>query len=159
MNKPINCLMDYAESITQPIRVLVIDPDKASFDKVANALAPFNAEVFSAPCACPAAQCLRLHAPLDLVFVGMPLTEFGTPEIILDQIHRLCPDASVVIMARNPTDEAVTKLIEHGPFTFLKKNGSFDAEHVKRIASQLNLKLRRVRDTGEQKTEIPQQQA
>lgn len=158
MSSQINSLTEYAESITRPLKVLVIDPDKSSFDKVINALAPFNAEVFSAPCACPAAQCIRFQSPLDLIFIGLPLTEFGTADLIIDQITQISPDASIVVMAKNPIDNSVTDLLDKIPFTFLKKNGTFDAGHVQRIARHLNLKLRRVRDIGEQKTEIPQQQ-
>jgi len=142
VNKPISNLIDYAESLVRPLRVLVIDTDLASFDKIANALAPFDTEIFNAPCACPAAQCLQLNSPFDLIFVAVPLTHFGTPDIILSEIQRISPDASVVIMARSPMDECVVKLMERGPFTFLKKNGNFDQAHIQRIASQLNLKLR-----------------
>lgn len=140
--RAINCLRDYAEALVKPLRVLVVDIDPASFDKITNALAPFDAEVINATCACPAAICLQKLSPFDLIFVGVPLTAFGTPDLVIGEIQRSCPDASVVIMAKNPADEAVLKVMEMGPFTFLKKNGNFDSEHVRRIASQLNLKLR-----------------
>lgn len=140
MNK-ITCLEDFAEALVRPIKVLVIDTDDSSFSKVANALAPYDAEVFNVPCACPAAVCLQ-NSSFDLIFVGVPLTKFGTPDLVVEEIIRVCPEASVVIMARSPVDPEVVKLMELGPFTFLKKNGSFDQDHIQRIASQLNLKLR-----------------
>lgn len=139
---PISCLSDYAASLVRPIRVLVVDPEQSSFNTIANALASYDAEVYSAQCACPAAVCLQSHSPIDLVFIGVPLTKFGTPELVLDEIQRVSPGASVVIMARNTMDEAVVKVMELGPFTFLKKNGNFDQAHIQRIASQLNLNLR-----------------
>lgn len=140
--RPINCLEDYAEALVKPLKVLVIDTERGSFEKITNALAHFDADIYCAPCACPAGQCLQFNAPLDLIFVGVPLTQFGTPDAVLDEIQRVSPDASVVIMSRNPMDADVVRLMERGPFTFLKKNGSFDQAHIQRIANQLNLKLR-----------------
>lgn len=140
--RAINNLVEYAEALVRPLRVLVVDTDQSSFERITNALAPYDAEVINATCACPAAVCLQKLSPFDLIFVGVPLTQFGTPDIVVRQIQQSCPDASVVIMAKNPADEAVLKVMEMGPFTFLKKNGNFDTEHVRRIASQLNLKLR-----------------
>jgi len=142
VNQPINSLMDYAESLVRPLRVLVVDTDRTSFDRVTNALAPYDAEVYNAVCACPAAECLQKNFPLDLIFLSSVLTQFGPPDRVLHEIQRVCPDASVVIMARDPQDAAVVRLMEMGPFTFLKKNGTFDQAHIQRIASQLNLKLR-----------------
>ena len=138
---PIKNLVDYAESLVQPLRVLVVDTELGSFEKVANALAPYDAEVFNASCGCEACNCLQKFAPFDLVFIGAPLKLFGTPSDIVDQIQRISPGASVVIMARN-LDEEVGNLVDRGPFTFLKKNGNFDSDHIQRIAGHLNLKLR-----------------
>jgi len=71
------------------------------------------------------------------------MTKLVATEAILYEIHRFSPDGSVVIMSRNPMDADVVKLMERGPFTFLKKkNGNFDQAHIQRIANQLNLKLR-----------------
>lgn len=158
MSKVINNLLDYAEALAAPLRVLVVDPEQKSFDRVVNALAPYNAEVFNAACACLAAHCLKQLAPFDLIFIAVPLTQFGTPDLVIREIQRICPDASVVIMARDQSDASVLAIMEMGPFTFLKKNGDFDAEHIRQIARQLNIKLRPC-GGKEQKTEIPQQQA
>ena len=141
MTARIENLLDYAESLVRPIRVLVVDTDKDSFTKVVSALAPYEAEVFNATCGCAAELCLQKLAPFDLIFVGFPLKVFGTTADVVGEIQRISPDASVVIMART-LDKATTGILESGPFTFLKKNGSFDDRHVQKIASHLNLKLR-----------------
>ena len=142
MTPPINSLLDYAQSLVRPLRVLVIDTDVDSFSKVANALAPYDAEVFYANCRCSAKDCLQKHSPFDLVCIGMPLTDTCPVTAILAEVVAKWPEASIVIMAKNPQDTAVVEIMERGPFMFLKKNGSFDHAHVQRIASQLNLKLR-----------------
>ena len=122
--------MDYAESLASPLRVLVVDTEAGSFEKVVNALAPYNAEIYNAPCACLAAHCLQKMQPFDLVFMAIPLTKFGTPELVLAEIQRICPDASVVIMARNPADEAVLKIM---PTSGIPTVVSLPATNVKSV--------------------------
>jgi len=141
MSEKIDNLLEYAESLVRPIKVLVVDTEPESFAKVVSALAPYEADVFNASCGCEAALCLQKLAPFDLAFVGYPLKTYGTPANVVSEIQRVSPDASVVIMART-VDEPITDLLESGPFTFLKKNGNFDDSHVQKIASHLNLKLR-----------------
>lgn len=138
--RTIRNLRDFVEALVRPLRVLVVDSDEESFPRVVNALAPYDAEIIN--CAGTTGECLQKNDPFDLVFVGAPLSTNSASQDIVEEIQQFCPDASVVIMARNPLDECVQKLMELGPFTFLKKNGSFNPEHVQKIANQLNLKLR-----------------
>lgn len=141
MSSEINNIVQYAEALVRPLRVLVVDSEPGSFDKVAHALAPFDAEVFNVAYADTSELCLQKFTPFDLAFVGAPLSTFGTPIHVVTEIQRVCGEASVVIMARN-LDTEVADIMGRGPFTFLKKNGSFNPEHIQKIASQLNLKLR-----------------
>lgn len=135
-------LNDFAERLVAPLRVLVVDTEVGAFAKIAESLSAYHVDIYNASCGCEAVVCLQKLAPFDLAFVGVPLKTFGTPLDVVREIRRVSPGASVVIMARNMQDDQVLEIMGSDVFTFLKKNGSFSAEHVQKIASQLKLPLR-----------------
>jgi DNA-binding NtrC family response regulator len=138
----VRSLEDFAEQLVAPLRVLVVDTEEGSFAKIEAALSTYHVDIYNASCGCEAVVCLQKLAPFNLAFVGVPLKTFGTPLDVIREIRRVSPGASVVIMARNMQDEQVVKIMGLDVFTFLKKNGDFNREHIQKIASQLNLPLR-----------------
>jgi DNA-binding NarL/FixJ family response regulator len=75
---------------------------------------------------------------VDLVFIA------DTASHALDVIRHIeheQPEASIVILTRNPAGPQVSEIMRSGVYTFLTKNGSFTTANVRRIFAQLNLRL------------------
>ena len=140
--KPIRSIVDYAELLTKPLRVLVLDPDPAVFSSIVNAMSMFDTDIERG---CGLHNFMESEVKgdhYDIVFVGVPLGKCGDPETVVRAATEKWPNTSVVIMAESASSDEAKRLLEIGPFTFLKKSGSLNAGHVQSIARQLNIKLR-----------------
>lgn len=141
-----DALMEYCEALARPIKVAVIELEKPVIAQIQEALSVYNCIVET--CYDPEAgcNCRQKSHKADLIFLADNIKGSKSSLDIAHQIAVCCPDASVVILTRTPQSRAVMDLMKFGAYNFLVKNGSFTQAHVRRIFSQLNLRLR---DRGE----------
>lgn len=133
-------LIKYIESLGAPIHVCVIDPEEEVCFQIEDALTVYNCNVRLRYDPIVGCSCLQSgnRCRADLVFIA------DNAEHSLDVIRHIeheQPDASIVILTRNPSGPLVAEIMRQGVYTFLTKNGSFTAANVRRIFAQLNLRL------------------
>jgi DNA-binding NtrC family response regulator len=133
-------LTKFAEALCAPIRVCVIDDEEEVGYQIEDALTVYNCDVqlrYDPEIGC---KCLRTGQPcrVDLVFISDTVEHVVE---VVKHIERERPSASIVVLTRNPSGSSVAELMRNGVYTFLAKNGSFNAKHVKMIFQQLNLRL------------------
>ena len=75
---------------------------------------------------------------MDLVFIAD-----SAPHAldVIKHIEHEQPEASIVVLTIKPFGPQAVEIMQHGVYTFLTKNGSFTVANVRRIFSQLNLRL------------------
>jgi len=133
-------LLKYVESLGAPIKVCVIDPEEEVCYQIEDALSVYNCNVqlrYDPVLGCACLQSGK-KCRADLVFIA------DNAEHSLDTIRHIeheQPDASIVILTRNPSGPQVAEIMRFGVYTFLTKNGSFNVANVRRIFAQLNLRL------------------
>ena len=133
-------LISYVKSLVAPIRVCVVDPEEEACYQIEDALTVYNCNVqirYDPVVGCACRQSGK-SCRADLVFVS-DLAPHALD--VIQYIAHSQPEASVVILTRNPSGPQVAELMRHGVYTFLTKNGSFTAANVRRIFAQLNLRL------------------
>jgi DNA-binding NtrC family response regulator len=133
-------LLAYAKSLGAPLRVCVVDPEEEVCYQIEDALTVYNCNVqirYDPVVGCSCRQSEQ-SCRADLVFVS-DLTSHVLD--VIRHIEREQPEASIVILTRNPSGPQVAEIMRHGVYTFLTKNGSFTAANVRRIFAQLNLRL------------------
>jgi DNA-binding NtrC family response regulator len=139
-----NSLVEFVEHLVRPIEICVIDDEEETCHQIESALNVYNCDVKLSFEEITDCRCLRdkLSGHADLVFVSADLRTERRIQEVVDYVEQTCPEASVVILTRNPTSSVVVDLMKSGSYIFLVKNGSFDDSHIRKIFRQLNMKLR-----------------
>jgi len=133
-------LLKYVETLVSPIRVCVVDPEEDACYQIEDALSVYNCSVQIQYDQALGCACLRNgnKCRADLVFIA------DNANCALDVIRHIeheQPEASIVVLTRDPSRPQVAELMRHGVYTFLTKNGSFTSANVRRTFSQINLRL------------------
>jgi DNA-binding NarL/FixJ family response regulator len=135
-------LTRFCEALACPVKVAVIEIEPHVISQIREALSVYNCDVEQTYEPSVGCRCRQNLAKADLIFLADNITGNNTSLDIAKQISICCPNASVVILTRNPQSKQVTDLMKSGVYTFLVKNGSFNQTHVRRVFNQLNLRLR-----------------
>ena len=135
-------LTRFCEALTRPVKVAVLEIEPNVIEQIRQALSVYNCVVED--CYDPHAGCLcrQKSCKADLIFLADNIKGQKTSVDIVHQISCCCPEASIVVLTRNPQSRQVMELMRAGVYTFLVKNGSFNETHVRRVFNQLNLRLR-----------------
>lgn len=150
-------LIRYIESLGASIRVCVIDPEEEVCYQIEDALTVYNCNVqlrYDPVVGCACLQSGK-KCHVDLVFIA------DTASHALDVIRHIeyeQPEASIVILTRNPAGPQVSEIMRSGVYTFLTKNGSFTTANVRRIFAQLNLRLHASDPAGTEDAAKPETQ-
>jgi DNA-binding NtrC family response regulator len=133
-------LLNFVNALASPIQVCVIDSEEEVGYQIEDALAVYNCNVslhYDPKVEC---SCLQMEkgCSADLVFIA---DNVENCQDVIRYIEREQPEASIVILTRNPSGSKVAEIMCSGVYTFLTKNGSFTSKNVKSIFQQLNLRL------------------
>jgi DNA-binding NtrC family response regulator len=150
-------LLKYVEALTSPIRVCVIDDEEEVCYQIEDALSVYNCVVrltYDLVTGCKCLQgCSKCGA--DLVFLADTVERYLD---VIKHVEQEQPEASIVILTRDPSGPAVAEIMRHGVYTFLTKNGSFTTHNVRSIFRQLNLRLHAAAQAEPAGTEEPEAQ-
>lgn len=135
-------LTRYCEALASPVKVAVIELETKVISQIKDALRDYNCVVEDCYDPASGCKCRQMSWKSDLIFLADNIVEPVSSLVIARQISVCCPEASVVILTRNPQGQQVMDLMKSGVYTFLVKNGSFNKTHVQRVFNQLNLRLR-----------------
>ena len=130
------------EALARPVKVAVIEIEKHVVEQIKKARSVYNCDVEDCFDPCEGCKCRQKTCKSDLVFLADNIKGPKSSLDIAHQISLCCPDASIVILTRNPQSKSVADLMKAGCYAFMVKNGSFTEAHVKRVFNQLNLRLR-----------------
>jgi DNA-binding NtrC family response regulator len=150
-------LLSYVNSLVASIRVCVVEPEEEVCYQIEDALTVYNCAVQFRYDPAVGCSCLQSgkKCRVDLVFIA------DTAPYAMDVIRHVSqeqPEASIVILTRNPSGPQVAEIMRHGVYTFLTKNGSFTVANVRRIFSQLNLRLHASASAGTEDAAKPETQ-
>jgi DNA-binding NtrC family response regulator len=135
-----NELIKFAESLVSPTKVCVIDAEEEVCFQIEDALSVYNCCVRCSYDATSGCTCLRkgVKCSADLIFLGDNVSHYLD---VIKHAEAEHPDASIVILTRDPSSPKVAEIMRNGVYTFLVKNGSFSTKNVRNIFRQLNLRI------------------